>query len=158
MAPQPGHLCRILCKQDAALRAVYKGALGAACSRIESMPQWSGRCRASLWLAAAHCYSDSAHVAALGGDSRHSDCARWNGTQGTGNKQPQGRLSCRSLYLAMRDSAALMLSARCSTRTAASHRSAVCGFFNRACMQGSNASGDNTSPSQLTSSCHAASC
>ena len=37
-------------------------------------------------------------------------------------------------YLAMRDSAALMLPARCSTRTAASHSSAVCGFFNRACM------------------------
>ena len=33
----------------------------------------------------------------------------------------------------MRDSAALMLPARCSTRTAASHSSALCGFFSRAC-------------------------
>ena len=41
--------------------------------------------------------------------------------------------SAISPHLAISDSAALMLPARCSTRTAASHSSALCGFFSRPC-------------------------
>jgi hypothetical protein len=43
------------------------------------------------------------------------------------------QLQTREENLAIRDSAALMLPARCSTRTAANHSSALWGFFSRAC-------------------------
>ena len=69
-----------------------------------------------------------------------------------------GYNTSQTSYLAMRDSAALMLPARCSRRTAASHSSAVCGFFNRACMHGSSTSEHDTLASQLDISCKALSC